>query len=159
MLELRRRTGFAQQQLDVGPFEDLPPRQLHGDEAVELWVLGHPDVAEVAASQQFDELESPDRPGRRFTKGGRIDVEQIEIAAGCRTGERFDRSLGDNLDAVVAMRTIDVHGKARCGCEESAKYDTVPTVLGQTWRDFVTLRAPATRAWVERTAGRPFQAG
>src|SRR5262249_9678210 len=80
MLELRRRTGFAQQQLDVGAFENLPARELHGDEAVELWIFGHPDVAKVAASQQFDQFESPDRSRGRFTKGGRIDVEQIEIA-------------------------------------------------------------------------------
>src|SRR4051812_48684359 len=58
VLQLGRRTRLAEKQLDVVLVQDVLARQLDGDESIQLRILGHPDIAEVSASQQFQQLET-----------------------------------------------------------------------------------------------------
>jgi hypothetical protein len=64
----------------------------------------------VTAPQQLEQFEPSDFRMGRLTEGRRVDVDQVEIAAAGGTGQKFDRTVGNDVDRVQTMRTLDVHG-------------------------------------------------
>ena len=79
--------------------------------AVKRRVVGHPNVAEVPTSQVLDQFESADRPNRVLSeRSGFVGVEQRETAAARGTSDRRGWLIDDEVDRVLAVGTLDVHG-------------------------------------------------
>jgi hypothetical protein len=110
MMQLTGRASFAHDPFDVFGVQFFFARNLDRDLAIQCGIFGQPDIAELAAAQMFDDPEPTYRfDGLLAERSGLIRIEDADAAATTGASHIICRHLVNDVDPVMAMRTLDPH--------------------------------------------------